>query len=274
MEVTEIIIAMTEQHHKEWVREVFDRASSKYGEGGCSFFEYFGERLVKLAGLKAGDKILDIATGKGAVLFPAAGILGSEGKAVGIDISPRMIEETQKRTTEGWIELIEMDAESLGFSNGSFDVVFCAFALFFLPNIDRALFECKRVLRPGGLLAVSTFSQRSALDQWVAERAEELGSSKGLATVALDSKSAMRGHLEKAGFKHVEFHEESKVFWHENAEEWWNSLWTHSIRSRLEQLPSQHLEKLKAEALLRAGTGRVSDERHVLYTLAKLGSKG
>ena len=62
--------------HKKRVTDIFDRAALEYGEKGCAFFDYFGERLVQLAHPAAGDHILDVATGKGAVLIPAAKAVG------------------------------------------------------------------------------------------------------------------------------------------------------------------------------------------------------
>lgn len=255
--------------HKTWVRNVFDGASSGYGEKGCSFFDYFGEKLVTLATPSAGDKILDVATGKGAALFPAARRVGPQGKAVGIDLSAKMIEEAAKKAPFPWIELHQMDAESLSFPDSSFDVVFCAFALFFFPDVARALSEYKRVLRPQGRLAVSTFRGKAELDLWISERVKEFGINSRLGVAALDSADALRKQLADAGFTDIEIHEESKIFWHETAEQWWNSLWTHGIRARLEQLSLKDLECLKEEALVYAGSGRVAEERRALYAIAR-----
>lgn len=259
---------MTE--HKNWVKNVFDRASSSYGEKGCSFFEYFGERLAALANPSNGNQILDIATGKGAVLFPAAKLVGAQGYAIGIDLSPKMIEEAAKKASFPWIELQQMDAEHLLFPDQFFDNVFCGFALFFFTHITQALSECRRVLKPHGSLAVSTFSKRAPLDLWISERVKEYGVSVELAQTSINRISDLQKHLTNAGFSHIETSEESKVFWHESAEDWWNSLWTHGIRSRLEKLDPKDLERLKKEAILHAGSGKVSEERHVIYAIARL----
>ena len=84
---------MTE-HHKQWVGKVFDCAASQYGEGSCSFFNYFGKQLVEHVPVAAKWQALDIATGKGAVLFPLAERVGHSGKVVGVDISKQMLAET------------------------------------------------------------------------------------------------------------------------------------------------------------------------------------
>lgn len=255
--------------HKEWVKDVFDRASVGYGEKGCSFFDYFGKRLVELTKLAPGDQVLDVATGKGAVLFPAAQAVGPQGKAVGIDISGQMIEDACKRAPFPWIELKQMDAEHLLLPDQSFDVVFCAFALFFFPNAGQALSEFKRVLKPGGRLVLSTFSKRAVLDRWLVEKVSELGVTSGVNTISIDSEEPFRQLLAQTDFTPIEIYPESKVFYHENAEDWWNSLWTHGLRSRLEQLSPQDLNKLKKEALVKAGPGRISEERHALFCIAQ-----
>src|SRR5687767_13079946 len=99
---------MTE-HHKQWVGKVFDCAASQYGEGSCSFFNYFGKQLVKHVPVEANWQVLDVATGKGAVLFPLAERVGPSGKVVGVDISKQMLAETfiavQKRDID-WINLV------------------------------------------------------------------------------------------------------------------------------------------------------------------------
>lgn len=128
--------------------------------------------------------------------------------------------------------------------------------------------EFKRVLKPGGRLAVSTFSQRAALDRWLVEKVSELGVTAGVNTISIDSEEPLRELLANAGFSSIEVYRESKVFYHENAEVWWNSLWTHGIRSRLEQLSPQDLEKLKKEALAKAGPGQISEERYALFCIA------
>lgn len=141
--------------HKQWVSEIFDRTAPEYGKKSSSFFSYFGNRLVEQVDIPSNSHILDVATGRGAVLFPLAQAVGPSGKVVGIDISRQMIKETSKDVIErnlNWVELQHMDAEQLDFPNNSFDFVFCGFALFFLPSISTALSEFKRVLKPGGML--------------------------------------------------------------------------------------------------------------------------
>ncbi|MFI5344575.1 MAG: class I SAM-dependent methyltransferase [Chlamydiales bacterium] len=158
---------MNENSSKTWILNVFNRAAPCYGEKGCQFFDVFGRELVTLAQVNPGEEILDVATGKGAILFPASQAIGKTGTAIGIDLSLAMITEAQKRNALSSVQLLVMDAEKLVFPSHSFDVIFCGFALFFFPNLSAVLDEFKRVLKPNGKVAVSVWGRPSSLTHWV-----------------------------------------------------------------------------------------------------------
>ncbi len=258
--------------HKDWVRTTFDRASLQYGEKGCSFFDYFGKQLVKFASPKQGEAILDVATGKGAVLFPAAKVVGQSGVAVGIDISSEMIQEAKKRMPFPWIKLQQMDAEGLDFADESFDCVFCGFCLFFLPNLFQALSEFKRVLKPSGRLAVSVWGERSSIDEWFVKQFQKRGITQKLSIQNLHSEHNLKAALHEAGFMSIKTSKESKSFWHENAEAWWESLWSHGTRALLEQLSPSDQALVKQEVLAHLGTVEVADARNAIFAIGHKGS--
>jgi ubiquinone/menaquinone biosynthesis C-methylase UbiE len=103
---------MIRDDHKEWVSQVFDRAAVEYGKKSSSFFGYFGKRLVEQTEVKSHYRVLDVATGKGAVLFPLIEIIDSEGKLIGIDISQQMLQETFKELCRK--EIYSVDLMCLG----------------------------------------------------------------------------------------------------------------------------------------------------------------
>lgn len=266
---------MTE-HHKQWVSKVFDCAANQYGEGNCSFFNYFGKQLVKHVPVVANWQALDIATGKGAVLFPLAEKVGPSGKVVGIDISKQMLAETsiavQKRDID-WIDLVYMDAEQLNFPDNSFDAIFCGFALFFFPSMSKALSEFKRVLKPNGFLAVSTWGNDSELDALVNTEINNLCKTTSLAINPLWSTQALQNALEMANFKNIKIIEETIEFLHNTAEDWWKSLWAHGTRAKFEQLSAEQLANLHKKVidiavLLDKGSG-LTEELQVFYGIAQ-----
>jgi O-methyltransferase/aklanonic acid methyltransferase len=114
-------------------------------------------RLVTTAEIRPGERVLDVACGKGSSLVPAAVAAGPEGRVVGVDIVPGMVEAARLALAAAGCangEAVVMDGGALEFPDASFDVVLCANALAFL-GMQRALTEFSRVLRPGGREALS-----------------------------------------------------------------------------------------------------------------------
>jgi SAM-dependent methyltransferase len=110
--------------------------------------------LLKAAGLKAGDRVLDVACGAG---YVAAAARDRDADATGIDFSAAQIRLAQQ--TYPGIRFIEGDAEALPFSNGEFDAVVNAFGLPHVPNPDRATTEAHRVLKPAGRFAYASWCE-------------------------------------------------------------------------------------------------------------------
>ncbi len=115
------------------------------------------EQLVDTADLHAGWRVLDVATGSGNAAIAAAR-LGCT--AVGVDYVPALLERGRKRAAaEGLeIELLEGDAEALPFPDASFDAVTTVFGSMFAPDHQQAADELLRVTRPGGTIALASWT--------------------------------------------------------------------------------------------------------------------
>jgi SAM-dependent methyltransferase len=115
------------------------------------------EHLCDAADLHAGWRVLDVATGSGNAAIAAAR-LGCE--PVGIDYVPALLDRGRKRAAaEGLeVELIEGDAEALPFPDASFDAVTSVFGSMFAPNHTQAAAELLRVCRPGGTIALASWT--------------------------------------------------------------------------------------------------------------------
>ena len=119
-----------------------------------------GDRLIELAAIRAGHRVLDLATGIGEPALTAGGVVGPAGTVVATDISPGMLQLGRERAAElGYrnVEFHEMDAEALDLPESSFDAVLCRFGLMFLPDVNRALDGIRRLLVPGGRFAASVW---------------------------------------------------------------------------------------------------------------------
>ena len=121
------------------------------------------QKLLELANIKAGDKIIDIACGTGLVSFPAAEFAGEKGFVLANDISDKMVEAgiaiaNEKRISN--ISFQRMDAEELAIEDGSFDIALCALGLMYFPDPLKAIKEMYRSLKPGGHAVVAVWGQR------------------------------------------------------------------------------------------------------------------
>jgi ubiquinone/menaquinone biosynthesis C-methylase UbiE len=122
-----------------------------------ALFAASAERLVDLAAVRAGDRVLDVACGTGIVARTAAPRAGATGKVVGVDLNGDMlaVARTAAAAVRPPIEWHAGNAVSLPFSDGSFDAVLCQQALQFFSDRPRALREMRRVLAPQGRLALT-----------------------------------------------------------------------------------------------------------------------
>jgi ubiquinone/menaquinone biosynthesis C-methylase UbiE len=122
-------------------------------------FALWAEDLVEAAALRAGERVLDIASGTGIVARIAARRLGNRGSIVGLDTSAPMLATARvAATAEGAaVEWREGDALDQPFTDGAFEVVLCQQGLQFFPDKPRGLREMHRVLRPGGRIVLSVW---------------------------------------------------------------------------------------------------------------------
>jgi len=124
----------------------------------------WASRGVALANLRPGERVLDVASGTGALTRLAAKSAGPNGRVVGLDLSPDMLDvarTTAPEATAAPIEWREGDVGALPFADDSFDAVFCAFGLMFFPDRIGALKEMVRVLRPDGRVTLMVWGSMS-----------------------------------------------------------------------------------------------------------------
>jgi SAM-dependent methyltransferase len=123
--------------------------------------------LVRLAGIRAGAKVLDVACGTGVVSLTAA----RAGATVhGIDLTPELIQHARENAelTRLDASFQEGDAEALPFPDATFDIVVSQFGHMFAPRAEVAIREMLRVLKPGGTIAFSTWPPEMLVGRWFA----------------------------------------------------------------------------------------------------------
>jgi ubiquinone/menaquinone biosynthesis C-methylase UbiE len=115
------------------------------------------ERLVDAADLRAGERVLDVATGTGNAALAAA---RSGCQVTGVDYVPELLARGRARAAaEGLqVEFVEGDAEDLRFPDAAFDAVVSCLGVMFTPDQERAAAELLRVCRPGGTIALANWT--------------------------------------------------------------------------------------------------------------------
>ncbi|OGT59366.1 MAG: bifunctional demethylmenaquinone methyltransferase/2-methoxy-6-polyprenyl-1,4-benzoquinol methylase [Gammaproteobacteria bacterium RIFCSPHIGHO2_12_FULL_42_10] len=148
------------------VEDVFNAVAHKYNlmNDLMSFGMHraWKKFMVAQSGVRAGQRVLDVASGTGDLAKAFAKIVGPHGKVTATDINESMLKQAEARLTDagylGRIEFIEADGENLPFLKHHFDCVTIAFGLRNMTNQKAALRSMMRVLKPGGKLLILEFS--------------------------------------------------------------------------------------------------------------------
>ena len=190
------------------------------------------DRLIELANVKSGDKVLDVATGIGEPAISAAKFVGKSGHVTATDISSEMLEIAEERARSLSLNEImdfkQSDAERLELgTNQAFNSIICRWGLMFLPNLDRALSNMLGLLVPGGKLAAAVWSEPSKvplISMPINIARQELQApllGQGIpGPFSLADIDALKKSLEKAGFVDIKSGNIRVVFEFNSAEEY------------------------------------------------------
>ena len=153
------------KQYKEELRHGYDNAAPgwhKWWKTIETATEVVSKRLVELAEIKPGSRVLDIATGIGEPALTAAKQVGKTGDILAIDISPQMISFAKQRAIslglQDLVEFKEGDAETIDLPSSTFDAALCRWGLMFLPNPKAGLSNIYRSLLKGGHFAAAVWA--------------------------------------------------------------------------------------------------------------------
>jgi ubiquinone/menaquinone biosynthesis C-methylase UbiE len=138
----------------------YGAAADHYDLASLSFWDRFGAATVAGLPLAAGDIVLDLCCGAGASAIPAARLVGPEGRVLGIDVAESLLDMARAKAAREGLANIEFragDATRTALPDGSFDAVICVFGVFFAPDMAGFVAEMWRLVRPGGVLAITTW---------------------------------------------------------------------------------------------------------------------
>jgi ubiquinone/menaquinone biosynthesis C-methylase UbiE len=123
---------------------------------------HISERLVELAGVQPGSRVLDVAAGYGEPALTAARRAGAEGRVVATDISAEMLAFGRERAAAaglGNVEFLQSDACGLDFPPASFDAAVSRWGIIFEPDAEAAAARIRGFLKPGARMAISSWGE-------------------------------------------------------------------------------------------------------------------
>lgn len=142
----------------------WDRAADAYARHWHGPLAGLHGDLLALAAPAPGEAVLDVACGAGIVSLAAARAVGPVGLVLGVDLADAMVQVARQQAEERSLDQARferMDAEQLELPDAGFDLALCVLGLMYVPDVEAALRELRRVLRPGGRAVIAVWGERA-----------------------------------------------------------------------------------------------------------------
>jgi ubiquinone/menaquinone biosynthesis C-methylase UbiE len=269
---------MTQDPSKLRATTTYNAAADHFDDEPLGFWARLGRRTIERLDLPPAARILDIGCGTGASALPAAERIGPEGRVIGVDLAERLLEIARRKAAERRLanaEFIAGDMERLPYPDGHFDAVVSVFSLFFVADMAKALRELWRMLRPDGVLAVTSWGARmfepgtSAWWSAVREvRPDLVPAVSPWDRIATPEK--MRDLLREALIEDFEIVAEDSVQPLQSPEDWWTLVLGSGFRWTVEQLGPVAAERVRAANLAAIRRAKVAAvETNALFAIAR-----
>ena len=165
-----------------------------YGEMEARLTAPVSERMVELADLRPGMRVLDLASGAGEPSLRAARRVGPTGHVLGTDIDEAVLELARARALREGLSNVEFrvaDATRLAVPEGSFDAATVRWGLMYIQDVEQVLREVRRALKPGGVLVAALWAEPARVS-WATVPRQALAPYRELPHVSPDVPGAFR----------------------------------------------------------------------------------
>jgi ubiquinone/menaquinone biosynthesis C-methylase UbiE len=229
-------------------------------------------RLIELAKIKEGYKVLDVATGIGEPSITAAHQVGKSGHILAIDISPEMLSIAKKRVISSGIqdviEFREGDTETIELPISTFDAALCRFGLMFLPDLGAGLSNIYKSLKEGGRFAAAVLGSSDKvpfisfpLNIVLMETNSPPPPANAPGPFSLSDENILKGSFIKSGFEDVTIERLDMIFSFESAEAFTNFVYetVAPVQAILSNQPQERRKEI-LQAVTEAAVSRYVDK--------------
>ena len=255
----------------------YNAAADSYDDPANSFWARFGRRTIERLGLRPGEDVLDVCCGSGASALVAAEKVEPNGSVLGVDLSESLLALARAKASARRLENVQFrlgDMLDLQLPASRFDAVVCVFGVFFATDMAAAVHSLWHVVRPGGILAVTTwgpqFFEPATTAFWNSIREVRPELHKGFNPWdRICDPPALRELLRQGGVERAEIVAEAGEHPIPSPEAWWSAVLGSGYRGTYDQLDSSDRERVRSTNLdyVRA-SGITSVQANVVYAIA------
>jgi ubiquinone/menaquinone biosynthesis C-methylase UbiE len=250
---------------KARITNTFDLIAEGYDNPSQRFFPFAADYMMSLAQPKPGERVLDIATGTGMAAIAAAQAITPGGRVQAIDLAENMLAKAQRNVAKHALSNVDfhlMDAEQLEFRSNYFDLISCAFGVFFFTDTAQALRSWLRVLKPGGRIIFTSFTQSTfqPMAGWFREAIEASGHPfPEPAWQRLAQAQQCQDLIEQAGYCNAQVTTKQMGYHLASENDWWEIMWNSGFRGILNMLSAQQLADLRLQHLAQVADLKTAD---------------
>jgi len=270
--------AGTPEETKQKTAAAYNAASDTYDHEANSFWSRFGRRTVDRIGLEQGARVLDVCCGSGASAIPAAQAVGDRGFVLGVELADNLLTLATYKAKQNDLANIEFrqgDLLRLNLEHESFDAVICVFGIFFVPEMEAAMRELWRLVKPGGKLAITTWGARffepASTAFWNSIQPVRPDLYKSFNPWdRISEPNALESLFATAGIPACEIIAEDGTHPVRKPEDWWSMVLGTGFRGTVEQLNRRDYETVRQRNLDFIKDANVQAvEANVLYAIAE-----
>ncbi|GAA2788198.1 class I SAM-dependent methyltransferase [Crossiella cryophila] len=240
------------------VGAVFDAGRAEFVDWSPLLWGPMGSATAEAGGLEPGDRVLDVCCGAGASALPAAELVGEQGLVHGLDLSAELLGYATKVAARRGLrhaEFFEADVTVWEAPDGEpYDLLQCAYGVFFLPEMDTAVGRLSTLVRPGGRVVITTWAD-AATEGFGSELVDAvrvykpelpINSPVNLAAQRINTEDKLTGWLAGLGLTEVEVRRVELSIPIDAALAWSFVLGT-GMRARLAGLTERQVEGVRAD---------------------------